>query len=59
MDAKGIGRKVIDKAKEVYDNEFRGKEFAYDGENSLFTFGPLAQNKLELLVVLDTPSSNR
>ncbi|XP_030966369.1 protein argonaute 4A-like [Quercus lobata] len=59
VDAKGIGRKVIDKAKEVYDNEFRGKEFAYDGENSLFTFGPLAQNKLELLVVLDTPSSNR
>lgn len=44
---------------ETYDNELAGKNFAYDGEKSLFTVGPLPRNKLEFTVVLEEISSNR
>ncbi|MCL7024164.1 hypothetical protein MKW94_029661, partial [Papaver nudicaule] len=59
VDGKGIGRKVIDRVKETYDSELSGKHFAYDGEKSLFTVGPLPSNKLEFTVVLEEASSNR
>ncbi|KAK4779556.1 hypothetical protein SAY87_015662 [Trapa incisa] len=58
FDGKGIGRKVIDKVQETYNSELGEKHFAYDGEKSLFTVGPLPLNKLEFTVVLeDVPSS--
>ncbi|PIA48666.1 hypothetical protein AQUCO_01400920v1 [Aquilegia coerulea] len=59
VDAKGIGRKVVDKLQETYESELDGKKFAYDGEKTLFTLGPLPQNKLEFMVVLEDLSSNR
>lgn len=59
VDAKGIGRKIIDRVKETYDSELGGKNFAYDGEKSLFTAGSLPRNKLEFTVVLEDISSNR
>jgi len=52
IDGKGIGRKVIDRMNETYDTELAGKDFAYDGEKSLFTVGALRCNKLEFTVVL-------
>ncbi|XP_071732448.1 protein argonaute 4-like [Rutidosis leptorrhynchoides] len=58
-DGKGIGRKVLDKVHETYKSELDGKEFAYDGEKSLFTIGALPRNKLEFTVVLDNVMSNR
>lgn len=54
---KGIGRKVIDKLHQTYDTEFAGRNFAYDGEKSLFTVGPLPQNKNEFKVILDDLST--
>ncbi|KAK9280647.1 hypothetical protein L1049_014343 [Liquidambar formosana] len=59
VDGKGIGRRVIDRVHETYDTELAGKDFAYDGEKSLFTVGPLPRNKLEFTVVLEDVSSNR
>ncbi|KAM1124608.1 hypothetical protein ACFX11_040190 [Malus domestica] len=59
VDGKGIGRKVIDKVKQTYAMELADKEFAYDGEKSLFTVGPLPHNRLEFTVVLDDISSTR
>ncbi|XP_076942798.1 protein argonaute 4-like [Bidens hawaiensis] len=59
VDAKGVGRKVLDKVHETYKSELDGKEFAYDGEKSLFTVGALPRNKLEFTVVLDSMNSNR
>ncbi|PKI40289.1 protein argonaute 4-like [Punica granatum] len=59
VDGKGIGRKVIDKVHETYSSELGGKHFAYDGEKSLFTAGPLPGNKLEFTVVLDDAPSSR
>lgn len=59
VDAKGIGRKILEKLHETYVVELDGKKFAYDGEKSLFTIGPLPQNKLEFTVILDEVSSNR
>ncbi|XP_059653733.1 protein argonaute 4A-like isoform X2 [Cornus florida] len=59
VDGKGIGRRVLDKVQETYDTELAGKDFAYDGEKSLFTIGSLPRNKLEFTVVLDDISSNR
>lgn len=59
VDGKGIGRRVIDRVQETYDNELAGKDFAYDGEKSLFTVGALPRNKLEFTVVLEEISSNR
>ncbi|KAG8363748.1 hypothetical protein BUALT_Bualt19G0054500 [Buddleja alternifolia] len=45
VDAKGIGRKIMDKLYQTYKAELDGKHLAYDGEKSLFTVGPLPQNK--------------
>ncbi|KAK2971923.1 hypothetical protein RJ640_011704 [Escallonia rubra] len=59
VDGKGIGRKVLDRVHETYDTELAGKDFAYDGEKSLFTVGALPRNKLEFTVVLEDISSNR
>ncbi|KAL0455701.1 UNVERIFIED_CONTAM: protein argonaute 4A [Sesamum latifolium] len=58
-DAKGIGRRVLDKVHDTYVSELAGKRFAYDGEKSLFTVGALPRNKLEFTVVLEEISSNR
>lgn len=59
VDGKGIGRKVIDKVHETYRSELANKDFAYDGEKSLFTVGALPRNKLEFTVVLEDVSSER
>ncbi|XVF68614.1 hypothetical protein PTKIN_Ptkin11bG0015700 [Pterospermum kingtungense] len=59
VDAKGVGRKVIDKVHDTYNSELDGKHFAYDGEKSLFTVGPLPRNKLEFTVVLEDVTSSR
>lgn len=59
VEMKGVGRKIMDTVQETYDTELAGKEFAYDGEKSLFTVGALPQNKLEFTVVLHSVSSNR
>lgn len=59
IDGKGVGRKVLDQVHETYKSELDGKEFAYDGEKSLFTVGALPRNKLEFTVVLDNVNSNR
>nr|XP_043629700.1 protein argonaute 4-like [Erigeron canadensis] len=59
FDGKGVGRKLLDRVHETYGSELAGKEFAYDGEKSLFTVGALPRNKLEFTVVLDNVNSNR
>ncbi|XP_057441491.1 protein argonaute 4-like [Lotus japonicus] len=59
VEGKGVGRKVIDKVQETYGSELNGKDFAYDGEKTLFTIGSLARNKLEFTVVLEDVISNR
>lgn len=59
MEGKGIGRKILDRVHETYHTELAGKEFAYDGEKSLFTVGALPRNKLEFTVVLENITSNR
>ncbi|GMG98835.1 hypothetical protein Nepgr_000675 [Nepenthes gracilis] len=58
-DGKGVGRKVIDRVHATYNTELAGKEFAYDGEKSLFTVGSLPRNKLEFTVVLEDVTSSR
>ncbi|KAB1225522.1 Protein argonaute 4 [Morella rubra] len=58
VDMKGFGRRVLEEVEETYD-ELKGKNFAYDGDKSLFTYGSLKANKLEFTVVLDDLSSNR
>lgn len=50
---------MLDKVQETYGSELAGKEFAYDGEKSLFTVGALPRNKLEFSVVLENVTSNR
>ncbi|KAL1545514.1 Protein argonaute-4 [Salvia divinorum] len=59
VDGKGVGRKVLDRVRETYDTELASKEFAYDGEKSLFTVGSLPHNKLEFIVVLEDVTSSR
>ncbi|KAJ0467239.1 hypothetical protein HanIR_Chr14g0683151 [Helianthus annuus] len=59
VDGKGVGRKVLDRVHETYGSELAGKEFAYDGEKSLFTIGSLPRNKHEFTVVLEDVTSNR
>jgi eukaryotic translation initiation factor 2C len=57
VEGKGVGRKVIDRV-ETYDSELSGKDFAYDGEKSLFTVGSLSRNKLDFTIVLEDVQSN-
>ncbi|OMO91448.1 Argonaute/Dicer protein, PAZ [Corchorus olitorius] len=59
VDGKGVGRKVIDRLHETYSSELDGKDFAYDGEKSLFTIGALPDNKHQFTVVLEDVTSNR
>ncbi|KAF3454052.1 hypothetical protein FNV43_RR04499 [Rhamnella rubrinervis] len=59
VEGKGIGRKVIDRVHETYHSELDEKDFAYDGEKSLFTIGSLPRNKHEFTVVLEEVTSNR
>lgn len=59
VDGKGVGRKVLDRVRDTYESELGGKEFAYDGEKSLFTVGSLPRNKLEFTVVLEDVTSSR
>ncbi|CAI0452231.1 unnamed protein product [Linum tenue] len=58
VEAKGVGRKVLDKVQQTYSSELSGKEFAYDGEKSLFTIGQLPLNKHEFTVVLEEVTNN-
>ncbi|KAK6928957.1 Protein argonaute, N-terminal, partial [Dillenia turbinata] len=53
VEAKGCERKVLDKVQEIYSGELAGKDFAYDGEKSLFTLGPLPRQSMEFPVVLE------
>lgn len=50
---------MLDRVRDTYDTELAGKEFAYDGEKSLFTVGSLPRNKLEFDVVLEDVTSSR
>ncbi|KAH7861984.1 hypothetical protein Vadar_033370 [Vaccinium darrowii] len=59
VESKGIGRRVIDKLYQTYSSELGEKQFAYDGEKSLYTVGPLPQNKLEFAVVLEESFAKR
>ncbi|KAD7478368.1 hypothetical protein E3N88_01504 [Mikania micrantha] len=59
VEAKGIGRRVLDTVHNLYNSEIGGKGFAYDGEKTLFTVGSLPGTKLEFPVVLENLSSNR
>ncbi|CAL5096638.1 unnamed protein product [Urochloa decumbens] len=59
VDGKGIGRKVIDKLQQTYHSELSNKDFAYDGEKSLFTVGALPQKNNEFTVVLEEASTGK
>jgi hypothetical protein len=59
VEGKGIGRKVIDKLQQTYRAELSNKDFAYDGEKSLFTVGGLPQKNNEFTVVLEDASTGK
>ncbi|KAG8045202.1 hypothetical protein GUJ93_ZPchr0008g12823 [Zizania palustris] len=50
---KGVGTKVIDKLQQIYASELANKDFAYDGDKSLFTVGALPQLCNVFTVVLE------
>lgn len=52
-ESKNIGRRLLDRLYQTYSSELAGKRFAYDGEKSLYTVGPLPQNKFEFTVILE------
>ncbi|RZC25691.1 G-type lectin S-receptor-like serine/threonine-protein kinase SD1-1 isoform G [Glycine soja] len=59
VEGKGVWRKLLDRMHETYDSKLSGKDFAYDGERTLFTLGSLARNKLEFTVVLEDVIATR
>ncbi|KAK8939676.1 Protein argonaute 16 [Platanthera guangdongensis] len=46
-------RKVLERLYQIYGSELGGKEFAYDGDNNLFTVGSLPHNNFDFTVVLE------
>ncbi|KAJ9551638.1 hypothetical protein OSB04_015683 [Centaurea solstitialis] len=59
IESKGLGRKILDKLYQTYSSELSCKRFAYDGEKSLYTVGPLPQIKYEFMVVLEDSFAKR
>ncbi|XP_021837831.1 protein argonaute 4 [Spinacia oleracea] len=59
VEGKGIGRRIMDKIHETYKLELAEKDFSYDGESSLFTWGALPSKAMDFTVVLDKISSKR
>ena len=59
VNAKDIGRKVMDKALETHRTKLEGVHLAYDGDKSLFTSKSFPEPKFELKVGLEDASSNR
>lgn len=59
VEAKGIGRKILEKVQETYRTDLGSKYFAYDGEKTLFTVGALPSNKLDFSIVLEDTLSSR
>lgn len=59
VSGKVIGRKITDKLYQTYSSELSGKRFAYDGESSLYTVGPLPRNHFEFTVVLEESIAKR
>ncbi|XP_015881205.3 protein argonaute 16 [Ziziphus jujuba] len=59
VDGKGIRRKLIERLYQTYSSELHNKQFAFDGEKSLYTVGPLPQNKLVFTVVLEESFAKR
>ncbi|KAG5566330.1 hypothetical protein RHGRI_002062 [Rhododendron griersonianum] len=56
---KGLKRKVVNKLYQTYFSELPGRRYAYDGEQSLYTVGPLPENRLEFAVVLEESFAKR
>lgn len=54
-----IRRKLLDKLDQTYKSELAERSFAYDGVKSFYTVGPLPNNNLEFVVVLDHVSMKR
>ncbi|KAL3512653.1 hypothetical protein ACH5RR_025370 [Cinchona calisaya] len=54
-----IRRQVITKLHETYKSELAGTSFAYNGCSSFYTIGPLPNNKLDFVVVLNAILLNR
>ncbi|MCL7039048.1 hypothetical protein MKW94_025298, partial [Papaver nudicaule] len=50
---KEIGRKLMNNLYQTYCSELGWKHLTYDGENSLFTVGPLPRNRFDFKVVLE------
>lgn len=59
VESKGIRRKLIDRLYQIYSSELSGKRFAYDGERTLYTVGPLPHEKFEFIVVLEESLAKR
>lgn len=53
VEGKAFGRKVMDLLYQTYSAELGEKEFAYDGDSSLFTVGSLPKNNFDFTVVLE------
>lgn len=59
FEGKGLGRKLLDRLYQTYASDLGGKRFAYDGEKTLYTVGPLPQNRFEFTVVLEESFAKR
>ena len=61
VNIKGVGRKLIEKLYQTHSSvlQLSDKIFAYDGEKTLYTVGPLPQNKFDFTVVLEESFSNK
>ncbi|CAF2118958.1 unnamed protein product, partial [Brassica napus] len=59
IDQKGIGRELIDLVHRVYDSDFVGIDFIYDGDHMVFTLGSLPDRHNDVPAVLGMNSSTR
>ncbi|KAL8031274.1 hypothetical protein ABFX02_13G013800 [Erythranthe guttata] len=53
VDMNVLGRETINELLQTYTSDLAEKRFAYDGEASVYTVGPLPQNNFEFVVVLE------
>ncbi|KMZ69032.1 Protein argonaute 16 [Zostera marina] len=54
---RGFGWKIMNKLYDTYSSDLAKKAYAYDGEKSLFTVGPLPENQYEFSVFMEYSSA--
>ncbi|XP_074307766.1 protein argonaute 6-like [Silene latifolia] len=59
IERKSVSVKIIDRLFKIYSSELEGKLYVFDGEENLYTFGPLSQETFEFMLTHEEPFARK